>query len=139
MMARPGPRTEDCGHRDALVRLTQAEAFVSVAGLVLTDTTDDANAGIAAALAVLGGIAASDAACCARLHRRARGQAHQEAAALVAQVSPGGDAMARDLQRLVDRKDDAHYGVHFVGIGEARKMVDWAKRLVAAARRAVEA
>jgi hypothetical protein len=108
-----------------------------VADLVLADTSDAAHAGIAAALAVLGGIAASDAACCAKLGERSRGQSHEEAVVLLERVVPGGPAMARDLHRLVARQDDSHYGLHSVSQTDARKMVEWAQRLVTAARRAV--
>ena len=47
--------------------------------------------------------------------------------------------MAKDLQRLLDRKDDAHYGVIRVAVGQERKMIEWAERLLADARAAVEA
>lgn len=66
---------------------------------------------MAAALAVLGGIAASDAACCRALGRRARGDDHREAATLLAQIHPGGDRAARALLALIDLKDTAHYGL----------------------------
>jgi len=131
-------RTQPCNRNDAAARLTQADSYVQVAELVLSDVTETANAGIAAALAVLGGIAASDAACCARLAMRARGQSHSEAVTVLRSVQPGGPEMAKDLQRLVDRKDSSHYGLAFVTTSEAAKMVQWAKRLAAAARRAVE-
>jgi len=62
--------------------------------------------GVAAALAVLAGIAAADAACCAALGERSRGQAHQEAIALVRTVRPHGVQMGRDLERLIQKKDN---------------------------------
>ena len=46
--------------------------------------------------------------------------------------------MSKDLQRLLDRKDNAHYGVIQVALGEEGKMVEWAARLLADARAAVE-
>ncbi|HWH32493.1 MAG TPA: hypothetical protein VNU01_07460 [Egibacteraceae bacterium] len=82
-----------------------------VARLVIEDDTDAVAPGVAASLAVLAGIAASDAACCARLKVRARGTDHQEAVALLAGVEPHGKRMARDLDRILKRKDDAHYGL----------------------------
>jgi hypothetical protein len=112
---------------------------VLAAELVLEDTTALANSGVAAALAILAGIAASDAACCARLRKRARGQAHEEAVALLGTVEPGGTAMAKDLKRLLQRKDSASYGVAFFAFGEARDLVGWTKRLIGRARTAVEA
>ena len=47
--------------------------------------------------------------------------------------------MVKDLQRLLNRKDDSQYGVAFVSTGEATRMVEWAKRLFGHAQRAVEA
>jgi hypothetical protein len=122
-----------------LNRLVQAEAFVTAAALVLEDGTDIARPGVAAALAVLAGVAASDAACCARLGNRARGQAHDEASSLLATVEPYGPEMAKDLDRLLSRKDLSHYGTAFVSAGEATRMVSWARRLLARAARIVEA
>ena len=62
-----GRRTAGCTPADARSRLQQAEAFLETADLVLSDDTDTATPGVAAALAVPAGIAASDAACCAKL------------------------------------------------------------------------
>ena len=92
------PRAQTCGRPEARTRLEQADAFVVAAELVLEDTTAVANSGVAAALAILAGIAASDAACCARLRRRARGQAPEEAVALLETVEPSGTEMAKDLK-----------------------------------------
>lgn len=138
-MARLKVRTQDCNRPDALNRLTQAESFVEAAELVLADDTGTTNPGVAAALAVLSGIAASDAACCAKLGRRARGQSHDEAVALLATVAPNGNEMAKDLGRLLRRKNDSHYGVAFVPPSDAKDLVNLAKRLVTRARAAVEA
>ena len=137
-MARRSTRTQSCDRADARHRLSQAEAFLLAAELVLDDDTDDATPGVAASLAVLAGIAASDAACCARLGVRARGQAHAEAVDLLGTVSPHGVEMARDLQRLLNRKDDSHYGVAFVSAADASRMVSWARRLLDRAGAAAE-
>lgn len=128
-----------CGRPEALNRLAQADAFLVAARLVIEDDTDTANAGVAASLAVLAGIAASDAACCARLGRRARGQTHLEAVGLLKTVAPDGAAMAKDLERLVARKDAVHYGASLISPAEATRMVTWGTRLVQRARTAVEA
>ena len=138
-MARSRARTRSCDRSDALRRLAQAEAFLLAAELIVDDDSDDATPSVAASLAVLAGIAASDAACCARLGVRARGASHAEAVELLGSVEPGGADMAKDLQRLLHRKDDSHYGVAFVSTGEASRMVGWARRLSDHARRAVEA
>lgn len=139
MSPRPGGRTATCDRADTNVRLRHAESFLVVADLVL-DQSDDpvlALTSVAASLAVLAGIAAADATCCAALGRRARGQNHEEAVALVRTIEPMGEAMARDLARLLALKDDAQYGVLVVSTVRARSSVGWARRLVAAAREVV--
>lgn len=137
-MTKPTVRTAECTAADARARLRQADALVLVAELALSDDTDTATPGVAAALAVLAGIAASDAACCARLRRRARGQDHRQAVGVLRTVEPGGAAMAKDLQELLTAKDGVHYGVTLVGGDKARKLLDRARRLAALARTAVE-
>jgi hypothetical protein len=47
--------------------------------------------------------------------------------------------MARDLQRLLDRKDDAHYGISGVSSADERLMIVWAQRLHTRATTAFEA
>ncbi len=141
MSARRGGRSRPCDRADAGVRLRHAESFLLVADLVL-DQADDpflALTSVAASLAVLAGIAAADAASCAALRRRARGQSHDEAVALIRTIEPGGEAMARYLGRLLALKDDAHYGVLVVSRERARSAVGWARRLVGAAREVVTA
>lgn len=135
MAGRPGKtRTQPCSRDDALSRLRQAQSFVEVADMVATGSDDDiATPGVAAALAVLAGTAAADAACCATLKVRPRGQDHTEAAPMLATVHPHGPQMSKDLQRLLNRKDDVHDGLQLIGKGDAEKMVQWAKRIVGTA------
>lgn len=109
-----------------------------VADLTLSDDKDLATPGVAAALAVLAGVAASDAACCARLGRRARGQAHAQAVDLLATVVPHGRQMASDLRALLAAKDDAHYGLHLVGRSKAEGLVEKARRMIGHARSALD-
>jgi hypothetical protein len=135
-MARRTGRSSDCSRTEGLTRLDNAERFVFVAELVIEQ---EEYPGVAAALAVLAGIAASDAACCARLGRRHRGQDHGASVDLLATVAPGGPEMAKDLGRLLQRKDDARYGMTLMPPSEALRMVGWAKRLVDRARSAMEA
>jgi len=94
--------------------------FVEVAELVEAESEVAASANVSASLAVLAGIAASDAACCVALGRRSRGQDHRQAIELLREVSPGGPDAARLLQRLLDLKDSSHYGVITLS-GEALK------------------
>ncbi len=56
-----------CGRPEAMARLAQAKKFAEVAALCVGDPSDDTLPQVAAALAVLAGIAASDAACCIAL------------------------------------------------------------------------
>ncbi len=91
--------------------------------------------GVSAALSVLAGIAASDAATCLRLGQRSRGQDHREALTLLRRIEPDGDGLAKDLDRLLGLKDNAHYGVLGVADSEARKALEWAGRLTETVRR----
>jgi len=108
-------RTQPCSAADAATRLRHAQRFLEVAQLVADEGDDIEYASPAAALAVLAGIAASDAACCKALGRRSRGQDHREAASLLEQVEPGGKSAANTLARLLNFKDEAHYGLFDVG------------------------
>jgi hypothetical protein len=123
------PRMADCTPAQGRSRLAQAQAFVAAADLVLSDQTDTATPGVAAALAVLAGIAASDAACCFKLRKRPRGQDHVEAVKLLGTVVPHGEAMAKDLGRLLAAKDESHYGVTLVDRTKARRLLGYARRL----------
>ncbi len=46
--------------------------------------------------------------------------------------------MAKDLKRLLERKDNAHYCVISTSEKEARDMLGWAKRLVGDAQRVLD-
>ena len=140
-MSRAKGRTTPCSRDDAQQRLRRAESFLYVADLTLgerveTPEADDAInlSGVASALAVLAGIAAVDAACCHRIGVRSRGQDHREAVDLVRTVLPSGEDLARDLARLLDLKDNAHYGILGVSDAEARHAVEWARRAIERAR-----
>jgi hypothetical protein len=115
----------------ARVRIDQAHAFLNTAELVATVDDDLASPGVAAALEVLAGIAACDAACCTALGQRSRGQDHHQATDLLRQVAPDGQTLARDLARLLDIKDGAHYV--YVSSQKATAAIRQARRLVEAA------
>lgn len=131
-----GGRTAACDRAAAATRFRHAESFLVVADLVLDQSDDQGLAltSVTASLAVLAGIAAADAACCAALGRRARGHNHDEAVALVRTVVPSGEAMARDLGRLLALKDDAQYGVLVLSTERARSSIGWARRIIVGAR-----
>jgi hypothetical protein len=126
--ARSG-RTQTCGKPEARTRLAVARAFIDAADLVL-DEDDDASLNVAASLAVLAGIAASDAACCSVLGRRARGQDHRDAVALLSGIATAGNEMGKDLARLLDLKDNAQHGVIYISEANARRAVQRAQRIV---------
>lgn len=133
MSSRNPGRVQHCDHSHARVRVNQARAFLDTADMVSTVDDDLASPGVAAALAVLAGIAASDAACCVALGQRARGQDHRQATDLLRQVAPGGQMLSRDLARLLDIKDGAHYGAVYVTGQKASAAIKQARRLVEAA------
>jgi len=130
-------RTQTCSEQDARTRLRHARQFLEVAVLVAGEGADIEYSSQAATLAVLAGIAASDAACCKALGRRSRGQDHRQAATLVEQIKPGGKAAANSLRRLLNLKDEAHYGLFDVSgqdlktaLRQAEDMVTFAEKVL---------
>lgn len=93
---------------------------------------------VAAGLAVLAGIAGSDAICTARLGQIHRGDDHRAAADLLERATPDGRRLASAFLRLIDIKDEAHYGLVAVALPRARKAVQWADLLVSRAREELE-
>jgi hypothetical protein len=128
-------RTQACSETDARTRLRHAQKFLEVAKLVADEGADVDYSSQSAALAVLAGIAASDAACCKALGRRSRGQDHREAAKLVERITPGGTTAANALRRLVNLKDEAHYGLFDVSGQDLKIALRQAEGLVAFADR----
>lgn len=108
-------RTQGCAGAEGATRLAQARKFMEVAELVAGEEEIAESLSCAAALAVLAGIAASDAACCTALGERSRSQNHHDAEALLRRITPGGPAAAMSLRRLINEKDNAHYGLRNIG------------------------
>lgn len=131
-------RTAQCGTADAQSRLRTARAYLEVAALVLGERDRDEYLNVSAGLAVLAGIAASDSICCARLRSRHRGDDHRGAAELLRRATPDGSELAVTLLRLLDLKDEAHYGVMVVAPRKARDAHKWATRLVERAAQEIE-
>jgi len=129
-MPRGAFRTQPCSEQDARTRLGHARKFLEVADIVAGEGDDVEFSSPAAALAVLAGIAASDAACCKALGRRSRGQDHRQAVDLVEQVEPAGKDAGRALRRLLGLKDEAHYGLFDVGGSDLRAALRQAEALV---------
>lgn len=84
---------------------------------------------VAASLAVLAGIAASDAACCKALGERSRSENHHDAETLLDQIAPCGKQAAKRLRQLLDLKDAAHYGFISVTSAELKRALRQAKGL----------
>jgi hypothetical protein len=129
-------RTQACSVDDARARLAHATKFLEVAELVANEE-DAAYRSVATSLAVLAGIAASDAACCAALGRRSRGQDHGEAAVLLDQVRPGGPQAASALRRLLALKE-AQYGLADVAGKDMCTAIRQAAALIDKGAKAIE-
>jgi hypothetical protein len=129
-------RTQVCGNREAQAKLRRAEQFMEVARLI-KDEPDPDWASAAAALAVLAGISASDAACCKALGQRSRGQDHHDAEALLELIEPGGKNAANAMRRLINLKDEAHYGFFNVAAQDLRSAITQGQRLIRFAREVV--
>ncbi len=126
-------RTRPCDANQAKQRMARAREFLEVAELVVDEKDQDASivyASSAAALAVLAGIAASDAACCKALEERSRSDNHRDAEQLLAQITPGGKEAAGDLRELLNLKDKAQYGFLKMSVPEVRKVMRRANRLI---------
>lgn len=128
-MTRRASRTQPCSRAQALTRIDNARKSLEVAELASSEQEIPASRSVAAALAVLSGIASSDAACCAAFGRRARGEDHREAVALLRQVG-GGNRAAKSLAALLDLKDTAHYGLINVSTPELKRASRNAKALI---------
>jgi hypothetical protein len=86
-----------------------ARAYLETAELVANERRQGFS-NVTAGLAVLAGIAASDAICCVRLGRYHRGDDHRRATELLETATPDGRDLAVRLERLLGLKDTAHYG-----------------------------
>lgn len=126
-------RVRPCDANQARQRMARAREFLEVAELVVDEKDQDASfvyASSAAALAVLAGIAASDAACCKALQERSRSESHRDAERLLALITPGGKKAAGDLRELLNLKDKAQYGFLAMSVPEVRKVMRRASQLV---------
>lgn len=131
-------RTSPCGAAEGRTRFRTARAYLETASSVLEERDRDEYLNVAAGLAVLAGIAASDAICCVRLGCRHRGEGHRSAADLLRRATPDGAELAQTLLRLLDLKDAAHYGVMVVASRKARDALRWSARLVDKAQQETE-
>lgn len=131
-------RTRQCGPAEARKRLADADKYLEVAQLVASEVEYLPSASVAAGLAVLGAIAASDAASCAALGVSSRSQDHADAGALLKQISPGGEDASRYFGRVIGKKDLAHYSFLPLAVGDLKTIMRSAQRLVTFAHATVQ-
>lgn len=120
------------------VSAAQARAYISKAEEYLSAAVAELNAGrtiASTSLAIHAGINASDAVTGVRLGRRAAGQDHDEVLVLLRTAGPDGQAVAKDLMRLLPMKTKAEYEPDDIPRSNAVKAVDRAHRIVEVARR----
>lgn len=108
MSPRHTGRVADMTTADVRVRAAAARKFLEVAQMV-AEEDDTSYRLVCASLAVLSGIAASDAICGQVLKQRSRGQDHHQAVEMLRTVRNAGPA-AKALSTLLDIKDAAQYG-----------------------------
>lgn len=107
-----------------------AQKYVEVANLI--DSEDGTAINVCVGVAVLAGIAASDAICAAALGERYAGDDHDAAADLLARVDP---KLGKYLRDLVALKGHSHYGFALLTVRERRKALRCATALVDEAHR----
>jgi hypothetical protein len=121
MTPRHSGRVVACSPSECHERREQARAFLEVAKVVLTEDRREAH--VAAALAVLAGIAAADAICGLSLRKWSRGPDHKQAVALLSDVALRDSTLPSKLSRLLAAKDAAHYSPALIAVATARAMV----------------
>lgn len=116
----------------------QARAYVIKAEEYLSAAVAELDAGrtiASTSLAIHAGINASDAVTGLRVGQRAAGQDHDEVLVLLRSAGPDGQAIARDLMRLLPMKTKAEYEPDDIPRSDTVKAVDRARRIVQVARR----
>ncbi len=123
-----------CGSAEARSRCAVAGRYLDVAKLAATEDPASAWHNVAAGNAVLAGIAAADALCCALIGQHSRDADHRAGVDLLATTRP---SLARDLERLLQFKDTAHYSSRLITASALRTAMRAAERLVTAAEETV--
>ena len=121
-------RTKSGDRHEAAARLRVARKYLEVARLV--DDEPGAGANVCVGLAVLAGIAAADAICLDAIGERYAGNDHASAAVVLGRVDA---ALASALKRVVDVKNESHYGAGLVSEGKRSMALKQAGVLVHAA------
>jgi len=109
-MAGKAGRTQPCDQGTRVGRLAKAKQFADAAEMIetITDGAIDVEDAYIT-MCVHAGIAAADAICCAQLGQHSRGEDHDDAVRLLAQVD---EEMARRLNTLLQMKTRSGYSAH---------------------------
>ena len=135
MSPRGSSRVGSCTPAEARARRKQAKAFIDVAEMVLSEPAPQTHSHVAAALAVLAAIAATDAICGLRLGHYSRGQDHDNAAALLETVDLPDHTLPTKLRRVLASKDNVRSSPRLISKTDAQALVRQARVLVDAAER----
>ncbi|MFZ2501737.1 MAG: hypothetical protein WAW88_03550 [Nocardioides sp.] len=114
---------------DARNRRIIAARYLEVAELAATEEGPGAN-NVVVGIAVLAGIAASDAVCLAATGSRYAGEDHAEAARVLGRASR---ELGKELAKLVRLKPGAHYGSAFISTEDRTRALRAVVKLVEAA------
>jgi hypothetical protein len=126
-------RTSPMSAADVQARRQHAHAFLSTAELVVEfggDAGIESTSNLLGSLAVLAGIASSDAICGHVRRERANGEAHADAVALLRSCSAPDERFAAQLKRLLDAKTTTQYSSAVLGDVRAGELMTAARRLV---------
>ena len=121
-MAKRTTRSRRCDRQAAAQRYDQAKAFAEMAELDPL-SSEGPRRPAAVSNAVLAGIAAADAICCRRLGRRAAGDDHQQALALLGDTGDVGMAARGHLETLLSIKNKAQYEEVDPTVTEAKRAI----------------
>ncbi|MGC8499155.1 MAG: HEPN domain-containing protein [Acidimicrobiales bacterium] len=101
---------------------------------MLDEESSETSLSVVAGLAVLAGVAASDALCIRHLGYYAKGQDHDDAVGVLLRTgTPDSRQWSQTLKRLIDLKDEAHYGFYSVSTSKATSALKQGRLLVEAA------
>lgn len=126
-------RTQRMTPTDVATRASHARAFIVAADLVdalADDAGIETKSNLLGSLAVLAGIAASDAICGNALGERAASENHADAVAVMKRATPPSDSGPAQLKRLLDAKTTTQYSSTLIGETKANELLTAARRLV---------
>ncbi|MBI2169979.1 MAG: hypothetical protein HYU28_10865 [Actinobacteria bacterium] len=124
-------KASPCDRNEARFRIDQARGHLRQAEEAAASRVGRAWPNVVVSDAVLAGVAAADAVCCARLGQRTAGENHQDAIALFRQALPQDKTpLATVLGRLLSVKTPAQYGGKPLSATKAATALNQATRLV---------